>query len=79
VAVALVRDMYLQSGRTAAEQTEFFAKFLHRSWGVGDVSCNNGLVFFLSVGSRQVHVTLMESASLHWTGNVFALAAAAAP
>ncbi|DBA78180.1 TPA: hypothetical protein ACH3X2_008143 [Trebouxia sp. C0005] len=58
VAVALVRDMYLQNGRTAAEQAEFFAKFLHRSWGVGDVSCNNGLVFFLSVNSRQMYLAV---------------------
>lgn len=54
VAVALVQSMKLQNGRSEAEQAEHFAKSLHKSWGVGDKSCDNGLVFFLSKDDRQV-------------------------
>ena len=56
VAVALVDRMKLQDGRSEAQQAEFFAKSLHTSWGVGDKSCDNGLVFFLSKADRQVPV-----------------------
>lgn len=54
VAVALVDKMKLQNRRTAAEQAEVFAKSLHKTWGVGDATCNSGLVLFLSRDDRQV-------------------------
>lgn len=54
VAVALVDRMKLENGRTQAEQAEFFAKSLHHNWGVGDATCNSGLVLFLSKDDRQV-------------------------
>lgn len=54
VAVALVDRMKLENGRTQAEQAEFFAKSLHKNWGVGDATCNSGLVLFLSKDDRQV-------------------------
>ena len=56
VAVALVKSMKLQNGRSEAEQAEYFAKFLHKAWGVGDKSCDNGLVFLLSKDDRQVNL-----------------------
>lgn len=46
--------MKLETGRTQAEQAEFFAKSLHKNWGVGDATCNSGLVLFLSKDDRQV-------------------------
>lgn len=46
--------MKLETGRTQAEQAEVFAKSLHSSWGVGDATCNSGLVLFLSKDDRQV-------------------------
>ncbi len=54
VAVALVQSMKLQNGRSEAEQAEYFAKSLHKAWGVGDKNCDNGLVFLLSKDDRQV-------------------------
>ncbi len=60
VAVALVQSMKLQGGRTEAEQAEYFAKSLHKAWGVGDASCDNGLVFFLSKDDRQVLLVLLD-------------------
>ena len=54
IAVALVKAMKLQNGRNEAQQAEFFAKSLHDSWGVGDATCNNGLLLFLSKDDRQV-------------------------
>ena len=56
VAVALVQSMKLQNGRSEAEQAEYFAKSLHKAWGVGDKNCDNGLVFLLSKDDRQVQL-----------------------
>lgn len=56
VAVALVQNMKLQNGRSEAEQAEYFAKSLHKAWGVGDKNCDNGLVFLLSKDDRQVNL-----------------------
>ena len=46
--------MKLENGRTQAEQAEYFAKSLHKTWGVGDATCNSGLVLFISKDDRQV-------------------------
>lgn len=54
VAVALMRKMTLQGGRSVAEQAEFFAKQLHDAWGVGDAACQSGVVLLLSTEDRQV-------------------------
>lgn len=56
VAVALVQSMKLQNGTSEAEQAEYFAKSLHKAWGVGDKNCDNGLVFLLSKDDRQVQL-----------------------
>ena len=47
-------SMQLQEGRTQAEEAEVFAKSLHNTWGVGDATCNSGLLLFLSKNDRQV-------------------------
>ncbi|KAL3139146.1 hypothetical protein ABBQ32_005931 [Trebouxia sp. C0010 RCD-2024] len=60
VAVALVDRMKLENGRTQAEQAEFFAKSLHKNWGVGDATCNSGLVLFLSKDDRQMYLAADE-------------------
>lgn len=66
VAVALVDKMQLQKGRTAAEQAEVFAKSLHNTWGVGDATCNSGLVLFLSRDDRQVCQNVNKAGSSGW-------------
>ena len=71
VAVALVDRMKLEKGRTQAEQAEVFAKSLHNTWGVGDTTCNSGLVLFLSKDDRQVLQKLEKS--------LFSLANTASP
>lgn len=39
---------------TAAEK---FAKYIHNAWGVGDKASNNGVMIFLSVDDRRVHIS----------------------
>ncbi|DBA84123.1 TPA: hypothetical protein ACH3X1_006599 [Trebouxia sp. C0004] len=56
VAVVLVQSLKLQNGRSEAEQAEYFAKSLHKAWGVGNKNCNNGLVFLLSKDDRQMYL-----------------------
>ena len=68
VAIALVKSMKLQDGRDEAQQAEFFAKSLHNGWGVGDATCNNGLLLFLSQDDRQVpHQSNVAVPSAPWT------------
>ena len=64
VAVALVDSMKLEKGRSQAEQAEVFAKSVHNTWGVGDATCNSGLVLFLSKNDRQVLQKILEIESL---------------
>lgn len=52
--MALMDKMKLEKGRTQAEQAEAFAKSLHNTWGVGDATCNSGLLLLLSKDDRQV-------------------------
>ncbi|KAK9815261.1 hypothetical protein WJX72_000811 [[Myrmecia] bisecta] len=63
VAVAVMQQMQLQDGLDAAQQAEVFAKALHDAWGVGDASCNNGVLLLLSKGDRQVYMSVGSGAT----------------
>lgn len=40
-----------------AAAAKAFAKALHDSWGVGNPACQNGVLLFLAVDSREVRCT----------------------
>ena len=49
-----MKQMELQGGRDKAEQAAFFAKSVHRIWGMESSDCDNGVVLFLSKDDHEV-------------------------
>eukprot|EP00906_Rhabdomonas_costata_P025500 RCo036456 len=56
VAVGLVRRM-ITGGEDIPEATRRFARELHNRWGVGSAECDNGVMMFLSVDDRWIHIS----------------------
>lgn len=57
VAVAIVYKMDIGMFSDAADTASKFARALHDSWGVGDAACQNGVVIFVSVSDRAMHIS----------------------
>ncbi|ETN98877.1 hypothetical protein RFI_38609, partial [Reticulomyxa filosa] len=37
--------------------TEHYCKHIHTQWGVGDATCNNGLMVFISIQDRHLYIS----------------------
>lgn len=70
VAVALMKEFMLESGRTSDQEAKYFAKALHDKWGVGEAACNNGIVLLLSVANRRVYISTGVGAAKHLHNSV---------
>jgi uncharacterized membrane protein YgcG len=55
--------MVIAPGSTPESTAKSFATALHDQWGVGDVACNNGVLFLLSRDDRQVYISTGAGAS----------------
>lgn len=58
VAVLIIDRMAPGSSDTDAMN---FAKSIHELWGVGDRTCNNGVVFLMALGDRKWYVIVISS------------------
>mmetsp|Transcript_2205 Transcript_2205/g.6557 ORF Transcript_2205/g.6557 Transcript_2205/m.6557 type:complete len:438 (-) Transcript_2205:179-1492(-) len=69
VAVALVKKMDVEIlGHTnTAERAKAFAKALHDSWGVGDATCNTGVLLFLSLDDHYMYISTGSGAAGYLT------------
>lgn len=62
VAVAVMRKMELEAGVGPAQAAKDFATTLHTKWGIGNPACNNGILFLLSIGDRQIYISTGKGA-----------------
>lgn len=62
VGVAIINHMKIPSEKTSADQAAYFAQQLHNQWGVGDKTCKNGVLLFLSIQDRQAFISTDDTA-----------------
>lgn len=63
VAVAIVNKMDFSFWSGGANAAYEFARTLLDAWGVGDPECNNGVVIFVSVEDRKMHISAGRGAT----------------
>lgn len=57
--IALCDSMDLhQMGVDATKAVEEFAQDLHNTWEIGNIECNDGILFFLSKDDRKMYISL---------------------
>jgi len=52
-----MKNMEINKGEKPSEAAHRIAKALHAKWGVGLAACDNGVLFLLAVGDRQVYIS----------------------
>lgn len=57
VAVAVMQRLQVGPTQSAAGAAAAFARTLHRDWGVGSATCDNGVLLLLATRDRQVYIS----------------------
>mmetsp|Transcript_10723 Transcript_10723/g.12262 ORF Transcript_10723/g.12262 Transcript_10723/m.12262 type:complete len:423 (-) Transcript_10723:1249-2517(-) len=62
VGVALIKKMALSSWANVDKSAEKFARIVHDNWGIGDATCGNGILVFVSIEDRVAYISTGKSA-----------------
>jgi uncharacterized membrane protein YgcG len=70
VGVAIINHMKIPSDKSPVDQAAYFAQQLHNQWGVGDKTCKNGVLLFLSIQDRQAYISTDDTARTFITDKI---------
>ena len=57
-----MNNMDVPEAKWGAQAAQIFAEYLHRSWGVGDAACQNGVLLLLAIADRQIYISVASGA-----------------
>jgi len=60
---AWIKNMEFRSGENKESAAQRYATTLHDRWGIGHRDCNNGIMIFVSIGDRQMYISVGAGAT----------------